>query len=428
MHDGRRWRKEISRVPDNSGGIGLREGSWLDRQGKRMRSIPPSRRTLFIIVVGIIILAIFIAIEQLWLSQVLNGAFGSTTDLPYYRERAQAILDGKLLYRDITIESPPLIVYMYLLPQLAGGSDLAYQIYFCFFTLLTALVLYWGLRGFDDFRAFMVAMLFITSPFAIGESALGIQDESIIVFLFILAAVLAVRNRDKLSTLVATVGIWVKIFPALFYPVLLLRTKAWRDRWKQIGIIAVVSLIISAPFLVLCPVQFVQFPLYYLGIGGEGGNTTIPVSGISVWDYLRTAGIDVPGALLLVLTVGAYAWALWWGRRKGFDLWKGTLLVLVAFVIFYARLWVGYFLLPIAFLFPYAAEDFRIVARCYLLLFPLYGTLLFTADNPNYVPVIDMPYAWLVGLILTLIGLVVLADTARMCFSKESFIFRRREG
>ncbi len=406
----------------------MREGSWLYQAEKRMRSIPPSRRALFIVVVAIVILGALIAVDGLWLNQAFSDAFGRVTDVNFYRERAQAVLDGKVLYRDITIESPPLIVYLYVPAQLAGGSDLAYQVWFCFFTVLTALTLYWGLRQFDDYRAFLVALLFLTSPIAVIESTIGIQDESIVFFLFVLAAVLAIRGRDKLGTLAATIGTWVKVFPALFYPVLFLRTKAWRDRWKQLGIIAVVSLIISAPFLVLCPTQFLQFPLYYLGISnGGGGNVTSPVSGISVWDYLRTAGVDIPGVILLALTVSAYIYALWWGRRKGFDLWKGTLLILVAFVIFYSRMWVGYFLLPIIFLLPWSAESFRVSIRTYVLTGPLFFTLLFTQDNPNYVPIVNIPYAWLVGLLLTLLALWILVSTTRIALRKDSFVQRRGE-
>ncbi|HVO77863.1 MAG TPA: hypothetical protein VMS79_03235, partial [Methanomassiliicoccales archaeon] len=168
----------------------MKEGGWLDRAEmrveKRMRSIPPSKRTLFIIIIGVAILAAFIVITDLWLGPALTDAFGRTTDVNFYRERAQAILDGKVLYRDITIESPPLINYLYVPAQLAGGSDLAYQIWFCAFTILTALVLYWGLRRFDDYRAFMVALLFLTSPIAVLESAIGIQDEAIVFFFFTL--------------------------------------------------------------------------------------------------------------------------------------------------------------------------------------------------------------------------------------------------
>jgi len=404
----------------------LKDGGWLDRADKRLRSIPPSRRTLVIILVAVAVLGTFLVLDDLWLNQVFTSAFGRTTDVSFYQDRVNAVLSGKVLYRDLMIESPPLIVFLFVPPQLAGGSNLAYQLYFCFFTVMTALALYWGLRHLNDYRAFMVAILFIFSPITLVESTLGVQDETVIFFLFALAVVLAVRNRDKLSTFVAVVGVWVKVFTGLFYPVLLLRTKSWRDRWKQIGIIAVVSLVVSGPFLILCPVQFLQFPLYYFGIGGGSSNVT-PVSGISVWDYLRTAGVDIPGVVLLVLTVGSYVFALWWGKRKGFDLWRATLLVTVAFVVFYSRMWVGYFELPIIFLLPWAAEDFRMALRTFGLTAPLFATLLFTQDNPSYIPIINIPYAWLVGLLLTLLAFYILVDTSRICFSKDSFIQRKGE-
>jgi len=406
----------------------LKGGGWLHRTEKRLRAIPASKRALVILVVGVLLLGGLIALDQLWLRKALNDSFGPLSDVPFYRNRTQAVLDGKVLYRDVKMESPPLIVYLLLPPQMAGGSELAYQIYFSLFTILTALTLYWGLRRYDDFRAFVVSLLFLGSPFGTVESTIGIQDESIIVFMFIVAAVLAIQAKGRLSSVVSAIGVWTKIFPGLFYPVLFLRTRSWKERKWQIGAIVLISLLISLPFLILAPVEFLKFPLYYLLGSGDGGESVNPTGGISVWDFLRTGGLDVPGMVLLPLTIIAYVGALWYGRKKGMDIWPATLLVLVAFVIFYPRIWLGYFVLPVTFLLLWASEDWRISLRCFLMYLPFLATLAFTGDNVHYVPVIDFPGSWVVGLAFTVLGLYMLVDTARLVLGRPSFIDVRKGG
>ncbi len=399
------------------------EGGWLTRAEARMRSIPRSKKALVIVIVGVLLVGGLLAFDHLYLRNALTNEYGPLSDVPYYQNRTQAVLDGKILYRDVQLEAPPLSVYFMLPAQIAGGSDLAYQIYFSMFTVLSALVLYYGLRRFDDYHAFIVALLFLFSPFGTVESTIGIQDESIIVFFFLTAVVLAIQKHDRISAGLVALGAWTKIFPLLFYPVLFLKTRSWKERGVQIGVIAFISALVAAPFLIIAPSEFLQFPLYYLlGSQNSSGGSVSPVSGISVWDYLRTAGLDRPGYVLLGLTIAAYLGALWYGRRKGLGLWQCTVLVMVAFVVFYPRIWVGYFILPVALLLVWAAKDKWIVVRLWVMYLPFLGTLLFTSDNPHYVPIINFSGSWAVGLLLTLIGMAILVDTTRRALLTPTFL------
>lgn len=167
-------------------------------------------------------------------------------------------------------EAPPLISYFFVIPQLAGGSVAAYQTYFAAFAVLTALVLYYGLRRWDDLKAFKIGIVYLLSPFVVIESVFGVQDEVIMVFLFLLAVLLAMRGNGRWSALTVAIGIWTKFFSALFYPILLLKTKGWRERLIHLGIIVAFSIAISIPFLIVAPNQFLAFPTYYFLGGGVG--------------------------------------------------------------------------------------------------------------------------------------------------------------
>lgn len=337
--------------------------------------------------------------------------------MPYYRVRTQTVLDGGWLYRDIQCESPPLIVYLMLPPQLVGGQDWMYEVYFSAFTILTSLFLYFGLRKWDDFRAFMVAILYLFLPYGTVESTFGIQDEAIVALLFMVPVVLAIHGRLRASALAIALGTWTKVFNAFFYPVLFIGTKSWRERGVQLAIVLLVSLIISAPFLVVAPQEFLAFPTYYFLGGGTG-----PTSGISVWDFLDMGGMAVPGPVLLAFVAIAFLLSLWIVHKKRLGFWEGTLVVLVIVLTVYPRTALVYYLLPITLLLVWAAEHWRIAARCFIMYLPFAACVPLSNSNLNGLPVIDVPWGWAVGLLLSILGTALLVETTMTALRKRPFI------
>jgi hypothetical protein len=315
------------------------------RVSEYLRSIPPNRRFLFIIVFWALVFGSIIAIDALFLRSYVGANWAPVEDINYYRFRTQGVLDGQWLYRDIPCESPPLIVYFMIPAQLAGGGYLAYQVWFSFFSLCSALMLYWGLRSKDDYKAFLVALLFLIVPIGTMETTVGVQDEAIGVFLFLAAVILAVMNRTRLSAMAVGVGAWTKLFNALFYPILFIKTRSWRERGVQLLIIGTVSLAVALPYLIVCPTQFLDFPKYYFF--GTGDN---PAGGASIWDFLSMAGVDLPSYVFLAVIIAAYIGALVVVWKKDLTLLQGTLLVMVVFIAFYSRLAVAYYMLPVALL------------------------------------------------------------------------------
>jgi hypothetical protein len=393
--------------------------AWL---GDRMRSIPPAKRGKVLLVFGILLLGGLIALDQLVINDMLESSFGQFSDISFYQERAQTILDGKWLYRDVQSEAPPLISYFFVVPQLFGGSVAAYQCYFAAFTMLTAMTLYYGLRRWDDLKAFKIAVIYLLSPFGVIESVFGIQDESIMVFLFLLAVLLALRGNGRLSALTVAVGIWTKVFAGLFYPVLFLKTKGRRERLVHLGIIAAFSIAISLPFLVVAPNEFLAFPTYYF-LGGSA----MPATGISIWDFLGMGGLNVPGTVLLGVALAGLIAGLWLIKKRELEIWQGTLLIMVVFLIFYSRVLVGYYILPVTLLLVWAVDDRKMLLKTFLLYLPFFASLAFTRDTRLGHPLIDESWSWVAGLALSLLGTYLLIDLTRQALRKRPFIYRSKE-
>jgi uncharacterized membrane protein len=287
---------------------------------------------------------------------------------------------------------------------------------------LTALALYFGLRRYDDLKAFQIAIIYLLSPFGVIESVFGIQDESIMVFLFLLAVILALRGSGRLSALTVVVGIWTKVFAGLFYPILFLKTKGWRERLIHMGIVSAVSIAISLPFLIVAPNEFLAFPTYYF-LGGSG----TPATGISIWDFLGMGGLNVPGTALLGVALAGLIGGLWLVKKRDLEIWQGTLLILVIFLIFYSRVLVGYYLLPVALLLVWAVDDRKMLLKTFLLYLPFFASLAFTRDTRLGHPLIDESWSWAAGLALSLLGTYMLIDLARQALRTRPFIYRSKE-
>ncbi len=397
----------------------LRPIAWL---GKRIGSIPQAKRGLALLVFGILLLGGLIALDQLVINKMLESSIGQFSDISFYQERAQTILDGKWLYRDVQSEAPPLISYFFVIPQLAGGAVAAYQTYFAAFTMLTALALYYGLRKWDNLKAFKIGIIYLLSPFGVIESVFGIQDESIMVFLFLLAVILALRGNGRLSALTVAVGIWTKVFAGLFYPVLFLKTKEWRERLVHLGIIAVLSIAISLPFLIVAPNEFLAFPTYYF----LGGSAT-PATGISIWDFLGAGGLNVPGMVLLGVALVGLVGGLWLVKKRDLEIWQGILLIMVIFLIFYSRILVGYYILPVAFLLVWAVDDRKMLLKTFLMYLPFFASLAFTRDTRLGHAFINEPWSWAAGLALSLLGTLMLIDLTLQALRTKPFIYRSQE-
>ncbi|HUL40269.1 MAG TPA: hypothetical protein VLU38_08270 [Methanomassiliicoccales archaeon] len=395
--------------------------SFIQDLNRRLSSVSPKRRIFLLIMVWALFYGALIAFDALYLRSYLYSNVGSPIDISFYRERTQGVLDGLWLYRDIPCESPPLIVYFMIPAQLAGGSDLAYQIWFTIFVLLTSLTLYWALRRYDDAKAFWVALLFLFIPTSMVETVFGMEDETIVVFVFILSIVLAVIGRLRWSAVAMTVGMWTKILNIFLAPFLWRASKSWRERFILLGIVLGLTFLICLPFLIVCPEQFLRFPFYYSLNPGAGDR---PTSNLNIWDFLSMGGLQLPSWFYQALTIIVLLMAYYFGLKRNRTILEGMLIVLTAFILVYPRTTASYFTFPIALLLIWGVEDRWLTIRCLIISIPIYLSLFFTSNNSIGKPFIDWQYGWVVGVVLQLIVIVILLDSVRVALRKRNFVDR----
>jgi len=395
--------------------------SFVQGLNSKLCSISPQRRVFLLILVWALFFGALIALDALFLRNYLNSTIGEVIDISFYRERTEGILNGLWLYRDIQCESPPLIDYLMIPAELAGGSDIAYQIWFSIFILLTSLTLYWALRRFDDVKAFWVALIFLFVPVSTIETVFGIQDEAIVFYIFILSILLAVIGRLRWSTVAMTVGIWTKLINVFLLPFLLMAEKTRRGRFIVLGIVIGLTLIVCIPFMIVSPEEFLSFPSYYFLRSGTAEN---PTSNLNIWDFLSMGGLHLPSWFFLVLIAGVMIFAYYLGLKKNRSLLEGMLIVLVAFILIYPRTTASYYTLPIALLLIWGVENRWLVIRCLSIYVPLLLSLLFTNNNSMGEPFIDWEWGWVVGALLQLMVIIILLDSTRVALRKRNFVDR----
>jgi len=378
------------------------------------------KAVIFYLMITFAIYGAAILLDHTVVSELIGPPSMTHTDIGIYRERTQAIIDGKLLYRDVHTETPPLVNYIMVPAQLLGGStqDWVYALYFSLFAFLTATILYLGLKIYDEKKAFITGLVFLLSPFVIVESAIGVQDEAIISMLLALTVVLITRDKARLGTAVMTLGVWTKMFTVLLLPIDVLRTRGWKERIMKMIIFCSLSILIATPFLLICGDQFMWFlKFYFVGVEerAAGGNC--------LWLFLHMGGIRVPNIIEFCLVAGSLMFGYWFSMKKNFGFWESSLLTYTVFFIFYPKIHTGYYMVPLILFSPYAAQDRRVLLRLYLLYLPVICSAGFAVRETSSA-YFDHPWGWICGLILSLAADIILIDTAYIALKQKLYIDR----
>jgi len=400
------------------------EGGRWSRLDARLRSLSPRRRVLIILSIFVAVYGSFIAMDGLLFRPFIDQSFANSSDLSIFQERAKLLLNGGMIYRDVPygsfpVESPPLINYLFIPPQLAGGEWWAYEIWFSLFALLSSLSAYLILRAWDEHLGFISSMLILLCPSMVIDATMGLQDEPIVAFLFIVPPLLFLRNNLKGATVGVTIGFWTKFLSVILFPAMLIRIPTWKRRARHIGLAALISLLIALPFLAICPIEFLQFPTYYMLGSNDGG------AGISAVGLMSIMGIIVPGNVGALITIAALLGSYWYCWKRNLDIWRSCLLVTVVFLCIYPMIRLSYFVIPFAFLTVWAADDRRVLLRILGMFVPLMvaQALEFTINDGT----VSASYAW-IALVSLLIGLIILVDATRIALRKECFLDRAQTG
>lgn len=311
-----------------------------------------------ILLLSILILSSMIIMDTLFIDKNVNtNPSTDHTDNQLYIERAETILKRGILYKDVVTKTPPLINYLLLPPVILGASPLAFEIYFSIFIVLTVLSIYHFLSKIDEKKAYLSAILFLLIPTTMATPTLCRQDESIVVFFFILPLlILYSTGKEKTYSLLASIGVWIKMHPIFLIPPFLLKKKG-KELMIHIVIILAVSLVIILPFLILAGNKFLWFLKFY--IFGEGEK----LQGISLWRLLDANGISIPSIFLIGIMGVAILIIYAKFYREG--IWKCILLSLIAYFILYPKIHYEYFLMFFALSIPYMVEDKKNILLLY---------------------------------------------------------------
>ncbi len=180
-------------------------------------------------------------------------------DLHLYRQYGDALLDGRVPYRDFFVEYPPGAIPLFATPSLAPGG--AYDAIFkvlmtlcCLGSiLLVAVVL--ERSGASRRRVAASAVFLALSPIALGPVSLNTYD-AWPAFLTVAAVAALVTRRGPLALALLGVAAAAKLYAVLLVPVALVWL--WREHGPRVAARAVAAFAAAAgvlvgPWLVLSP-------------------------------------------------------------------------------------------------------------------------------------------------------------------------------
>ncbi|QLH74358.1 MAG: hypothetical protein HPY73_02075 [Methanomassiliicoccales archaeon] len=386
---------------------------WLERTIAR----PTSEKLMILVLIGLVLYTALILLDNLVLRPYLGDVIGYPEDLATYRERAEWILSGKIPYKDFHSESPPLIMYLFTIPQALGGDIWVYQAYFCTFSIMTVCVVYLGLRSFNDRLAFLTGLLYLFLPFGMIEIPLGAQDEAITVLFFLLPIIFMMNGRVLPTAISAVLGALTKLFNMLVFPWMLIGPNTRKERSRLLFYFILIVVVSLLPFLLLAPEDFLRFPRYYLL-----GNPDYPTGGssISPWHFIRQAGIELPGWAGLGMTLGAISVSTYLSWKWRLTLWEGALFVMVAFFLFYPKILFVYFLMPVSLMMVWAVEDRRVMWRILAMAFPLFLSVCVSGNGMDPM----FAGAWALSLVLSLIGWTLFFQAWLLTRTRTAFVDR----
>jgi Glycosyltransferase family 87 len=179
-------------------------------------------------------------------------------DTPVYQRYGDAMLDGRVPYRDFRVEYPPAALPLFLLPAIGdGGAKRAYRrlMVLCGLLAIAGVALALAAVQAEPERLFGALGFAALAPLALGSVILTRFDLWPAALTALgLAAVLAARERLGLGVL--GLGAAAKIFPGLLAPLAV--AYVWRRRGRRAalvcgGVFLGVLVICFLPFLILAP-------------------------------------------------------------------------------------------------------------------------------------------------------------------------------
>ncbi|MFX1466084.1 MAG: glycosyltransferase 87 family protein [Promethearchaeota archaeon] len=207
----------------------------------------------------------------------------------------QLLLEGNVPYRDIPVgktDYPPLISYtMMVTVFLCGNIVFLYKLPFIICDLLIGYVLYvftkqWqvGSNGISR-RSYMITLLYWFLPYPIFESSFVGRFDSIPTLFLLLTIYFLHKEHHNYAGLCWGVGIMYKWFPVIVAPIVFLyffKINKMKDLARFLFITCALCFLISLPFLILAPNQYISTYLFHL----TGREISTDLAIYSLYSYL----------------------------------------------------------------------------------------------------------------------------------------------
>ena len=367
------------------------------------------------------------------------GAFEDSriVDTPVYSRYGEAVLDGKVPYRDFSLEYPPGALPAFVLPALApaGEFDLAFGILVGLLSVvsvaLVAVAL--GRLGAGPARLYGGVVLAGLAPLLLGTLVLSRYDAwPAALSVAAIAAIVSGRHRLALAVLAAAVT--AKLYPAVLLPLFLAATaarKGGREAAVSLAVFAAVLAAVLLPFAAASadglgasferqterPLQVESLGSSLVLAAGQAGSYEPTV--VSSFGSQNLFG-ELPDALATVQTIlQALAilaiWALFLPRRASSEALVAAAAAAVAALVAFGKVLSPQFLLWLVPLVPLAGGGLGLAAGALLAAALLLTHLWFPSRYWELVAFEAGPVWLLVARNVCLLGLVAVlaAVTAR---------------
>jgi hypothetical protein len=212
-------------------------------------------------------LAVFVLAHVAIFAALFRGVYSmpfSGTGL--YYDYASAIVAGKVPYRDIFVEYPPLALVFFTLPRIAGASFRWYYVWYQVEIIVADLVVLGALyvareresAAWPELGAYTALLL------AVGPIALQ-QYDLFPAAITLVAVVCFAARRDTAAWIVLTLGALTKVYPALLAPVfLILDDRPFWPRVRHAALAGVATtVVVLSPLLVLAPSSLGQMVAFH---------------------------------------------------------------------------------------------------------------------------------------------------------------------
>jgi len=359
----------------------------------------------------LVLLVAYLAIARWY--HAPRGYYG-TAEHPRFADpwiaRAETIVNGGLLYRDVFTATPPLTNYLLIPPALLSGlfdhlnpwSTLSFMLFFSLFNLFGAYVLLHLAESKAE--GFVAAVCFLLNPLTFGNSVLRRQDESILAFFFGLALLLILNHRHLKAAVAIGASILIKLTGVLLIPVAF--AHSWD--WKYLIIPPVVFALALGPFLILAGSDAM-----FWNPGQERTQHPFKFGGISLgalWNKFHSEEHSVNIKLLSVIFIAGVALASSFVLWKRYGVLEDMTILLIVVLMLTPKLHGGYFSLLALTMAP-LLKRYRLWVPYFLI-----GLLVVVADFYKW-PIEDFrPAFWMMTAVMVLLATTLV----RLCWSRQA--------